>query len=83
MKDVNWIANTTRGTNDFIHCSHLVYLYDQNINPVVARWFDDGSRALNDAYAFTELIQWVWRPLGQEREANHALSFVTQDAEVV
>ena len=37
LKDANWIANTTRGTNDFIHCSHLVYLYDQNINPVVAR----------------------------------------------
>ena len=24
LKDVNWISNTTRGTNDFIHCSHLV-----------------------------------------------------------
>ncbi|MDC0336603.1 hypothetical protein OAN95_00125 [Alphaproteobacteria bacterium] len=61
MKDVNWIANTTRGTNDYMHCSHLIYLYDQNINPVVARWLGDGSRAFNDAYAHTELIQWVWR----------------------
>lgn len=61
LKDVSWIANTTRGTNDFIHCSHLVYLYDQNINPVVARWLGDSSRAFNDAYALTELIQWVWR----------------------
>jgi len=61
LKDANWIANTTRGTNDFIHCSHLVYLYDQNINPVVARWLGDSSRAFNDAYALTELIQWVWR----------------------
>ena len=61
LKDVNWISNTTRGTNDYIHCSHLVYLYDQNINPVVARWLGDSSRAFNDAYALTELIQWVWR----------------------
>ena len=61
LKDANWIANTTRGTNDYMHCSHLIYLYDQNINPVVARWLGDSSRAFNDAYALTELIQWVWR----------------------
>ena len=61
IKDVEWISNTTRGTNDYIHCSHLIYLYDQNINPVVARWLGDSSRAFNDAYALTELIQLVWR----------------------
>jgi len=61
MNDVNWIANTTRGTNDYMHCSHLIYLYDQNINFIVARWLGNSSRAFNDAYALTELIQWVWR----------------------
>ena len=61
MKDVNWIANTTRGTNDYMHCSHLIYLYDQNINFIVAWWLGDSSKAFNDAYALTELIQWVWR----------------------
>ena len=61
IKDVKWISNTTRGTNDYINRSHLIYLYDQNINPVVARWLGDSSRAFNDAYALTELIQWVWR----------------------
>ena len=61
MKDVNWIANTTRGTNDYMHCSHLIYLYDQNINPFLARWLGDSSQAFKDAYALTELIQWVWR----------------------
>jgi len=61
MKDVNWIANTTRGTNDYMHCSHLIYLYDQNINPVLARWLGDSTQAFKDAYALTELIQWVWR----------------------
>jgi hypothetical protein len=61
MKDVNWIANTTRGTNDYMHCSHLIYLYDQNINPVLARWLGDSSQDFKDAYALSELIQWVWR----------------------
>ena len=61
MKDANWIANTTRGTNDYMHCSHLIYLYDQHMRPVVARWLGDSSTAFNDAYALTELIQWVWR----------------------
>ena len=61
MKDINWIANTTRGTNDYMHCSHLIYLYDQNINFIIARWLGDSSKAFNDAYALTELIQWVWR----------------------
>ena len=58
---VNWIPNTTRGTNDYSHCSHLIYLYDQHINPIVARWLCNETSSFNDAYALTELIQWVWR----------------------
>ena len=58
---VNWIPNTTRGTNDYSHCSHLIYLYDKHINKNVARWLCDETDAFNDAYALTELIQWVWR----------------------
>jgi len=61
LKDAKWIANNTRGTNDYMQCSHLIYLYDQHMHPVVARWLGDSSRAFNDAYALTELIQWVWR----------------------
>lgn len=29
FKGTSWIAKTTRGTNDYRHCTHLVYLYDQ------------------------------------------------------
>jgi hypothetical protein len=61
FENTNWIANTTRGTNEYAHCSHLIYLYDQNINKLLARWLNDESRHFNDAYALTELIQWVWR----------------------
>ena len=49
MKDVNWIANTIRGTNKYIHCSHLTHLYDQNINPILARWLGDSSQDFKDA----------------------------------
>ena len=39
----NWVAKVTRGTNDYVHCSHLIYLYDQHMNPYVARWLEDNS----------------------------------------
>lgn len=61
MFGANWIANTTRGTNDYSHCSTLIYLHDQNINPFISRWLDECSREFKDAYALTELIQWIWR----------------------
>ena len=61
LRGANWVAKVTRGTNDYAHCSYLIYLYDQHMNPYVARWLEDNSRAFDDAYALTELIQWVWR----------------------
>ncbi len=36
FKGANWVAKVTRGTNDYAHCSHLIYLYDQHMNPYVA-----------------------------------------------
>ena len=61
FQGANWVAKVTRRTNDYAHCSHLIYLYDQHVNPYVARWLEENSRAFDDAYALTELIQWVWR----------------------
>ncbi len=57
----NWVANTTRGTNDYSHCSHLIYLYDQHLNPAISRWLKRTDKEFSDHYALTELIQWVWR----------------------
>jgi len=56
LGEANWIPNTTRGTNDFAHCSHLIYLYDQHPHPFITRWLGDSSTAFADAYALTELI---------------------------
>ena len=61
LSKATWAANTTRGTNDYAHCSHLIYLYDQHPNQYLTRWLGDNSREFADQYALTELVQWVWR----------------------
>ena len=61
LSNANWVSNTTRGTNNYANCSHLIYLYDQHPNQYLTRWLGDSSREFADAYALTELIQWVWR----------------------
>ena len=61
FQGANWLPKVTRGTNKYAQCFQLIYLYDQHVNSYVARWLEDNSRAFNDAYALTELIQWVWR----------------------
>lgn len=59
---VNWVANTTRGTNRFIHCRTAIYLWDQHLNPYVRRWLGLAEdRSADDQYAITELIQWLYR----------------------
>ena len=57
----NWIPNTTRGTNKYNHCSHLIYLYDQNANPVLMNWLKVNDPGFRKHYALTEMIQWIWR----------------------
>ena len=62
LSRAQWIPNTTRGTNLYRHCSHLIYMYEQNLNPSVSRWLGiKDKKKCNDAYALSELIQWVWR----------------------
>ena len=58
---VNWIPNTTRGTNKFGHCTHLIYLYEQNANPVLMNWMKLNDAKFRQQYAVTEMIQWIWR----------------------
>jgi hypothetical protein len=58
--DATWVSNQTRGTNDHIHCSHLIYLWDQNVNPAFLAFLGVGSD-YNDSYALAELIQWIYR----------------------
>ena len=62
LSRAKWIPNTTRGTNLYRHCSHLIYMYEQNLNPSISRWLGIKDRKKsNDAYALSELVQWIWR----------------------
>ena len=38
IKGTNWVPNTTRGTNNYSHFSHAIYVYEQNANPVLLQW---------------------------------------------
>ena len=58
---VHWLANQTRGTNDYSHCSHLIYLYDKHPMPPITQWLECPTKEFSDAYGLTELIQWIWR----------------------
>lgn len=58
---VSWVPNTTRGTNDYAHCSHLIYLWDQHANVHVSRFLSVDDERHRDLYAVSELLQWIWR----------------------
>lgn len=61
FEGTNWVPNTTRGTNDYRQCSHLIYLWDQNLNPRVAEFLGADTQRHREMYAVSELIQWVYR----------------------
>lgn len=62
----SFVPNTTRGTNAHIGCTTAVYLYDQHPNPQLLTFLGmkrNSQEALDfyDAYALTELVQWLFR----------------------
>lgn len=56
----NFLPKTTRGTNKYRHCSHAVYLNDLRLNPAEKEWLG-WSKEDEEAWALSELIQWVMR----------------------
>jgi len=63
---VSFVPNTTRGTNAYIECTTAVYLYDQHPNPQVLTFLGMKRNSLEardfcNAYALTELVQWLFR----------------------
>ena len=61
FEGANWLENTTRGTNKYLHCTHAIYLYEQNANPISLRWLNADNAEFRAAYALTEMVQWLWR----------------------
>ncbi len=72
-----WVPNTTRGTNDYKHCTHAIYLYDQYLNPNILRWFGGRDVISEDDYALTELIQWLWRT--QVRDGKKVIVYIPSE----
>jgi len=85
---VQFVPNTTRGTNKHSDCTHAIYLYDQHPQPQLLSFlgYQPGSsdaRDFADAYALTELVQWLFRSAirkggvngtGQPAEPRHKVT---------
>lgn len=61
FSDARWVANQTRGTNQYRHCSHVAYFWQQNPNTNVARFLGCDDKKHADQYAVAEMIQFIWR----------------------
>lgn len=62
MFKANWLSNTTRGTNEYVHVNTMIYLWNQYMNDYLRRWLEmDDYHKSNDDYGTSELIQWVYR----------------------
>jgi hypothetical protein len=61
FEGAHWVANQTRGTNQYRHCSHVAYFWRQNPNPHVARFLGCDDKRHADLYAVAEMIQFIWR----------------------
>lgn len=86
---VKFVANTTRGVNDYIHCRTAIYLYDQHPNPNITLFLgmpkgSTAEREFSDAYALSELVQWLFRSCIRSGGMNSVTSDIRprQKAEV-
>lgn len=79
---VRWIGNTTRGVNDFITCTHAIYLYDQHPRPQLLQFLNmpansQAGRNFSDAYALSEMVQWLFRCCIRQGGLNAVAPFAT------
>ena len=59
--DINiWLPNVTRGTNDYIAYSSMIYLYKQSLHPVLKRHLGMTDK-MNLQYRVSEMIQVIYR----------------------
>ena len=56
----SWIAKTTKGSNEYRHCTHAVYLSKLNLSPNIIDYLGIDKQFEKD-WAVSELIQWLYR----------------------
>lgn len=62
-------ACNARATNDYRHRRYLAYLVNLHPNPYVRSWFrEQGAEMDEDAFALSQMLQWVWRSAIREGE---------------
>ncbi|MEC0089887.1 DEAD/DEAH box helicase family protein [Paenibacillus macquariensis] len=67
-----FISMTTRATNIYKDRSHLAYLINRFMNPIEKKFFEQyGVKVDQDAWALSELIQWVWRSRIRDDQPIH------------
>jgi len=72
-KDLNYLSQTMRGTNDYKHKTHLLYMTNMFPNPQIEKFLrvnsDEDAPVINqDAFALTACVQWIWRSAIREGE---------------
>ncbi|MCM3635300.1 hypothetical protein [Paenibacillus camelliae] len=67
-----FIPMTSRATNQYKEKYHLAYLINRFMNPIEKKFFEQyGVEVDQDAWALSELIQWVWRSRVREGQSIH------------
>lgn len=57
-----FVSYNIRATNEYRHKTHLSYCANIYFNPFLKNYFlDKGIKVLEDKFALSELIQWIWR----------------------
>lgn len=57
-----YLPINARATNEFRERTHLAYLVNRFLNPMVKGFFQDHGVTVNDEdFALSEMLQWIWR----------------------
>lgn len=64
-----FIPCNAKGTNDYRHKQSLAYLCNIYLNPQIASYLrSKGIEPNDDAFALSEMVQWVWRSRIREKQ---------------
>lgn len=58
----NFLQLSARATNDYRNCTNVAYMINRFANPNLTHMFQGrGGEVDQDAYALSEMLQWIWR----------------------
>lgn len=77
LAKAQWLPSITRGTNDYIDKTVMVYLHNENMHPHMAQFLDMGSDESKEHHAISEMIQVIYRTAIRKSEP---ITFVCPDA---